>query len=87
MALQETIEERLAFLQEQIRPNNKPTINQTFQIQIDAIQRADIEKLGILIIERRTKLQNSTSIQDTERLFTELEALEWLKRQVDRYSY
>jgi hypothetical protein len=32
------IYERISFLREQINPNNKPQINSTFQLQIDAIR-------------------------------------------------
>jgi hypothetical protein len=35
ITLQQTIDERISFLKEQIIPDNKPEINITFQIQID----------------------------------------------------
>ena len=46
--LQQIIDERISFLKEQINPANKPEVNSTFQIQIDAIRSAaakDIEKV------------------------------------------
>jgi phosphoserine aminotransferase len=38
--LQQVIDERISFLKEQINPNNKPEVNITFQIQINAISSA-----------------------------------------------
>lgn len=40
VTLQQVIDERILFLKEQINPNNKPHVNSTFQIQIDAIRSA-----------------------------------------------
>ena len=88
MGLQEIINERLAFLQEQIRPQNRPAVNQTFQAQIDAIESsvANIDKIALLVLQKKVKIENSKGIKELDRLFTELEALEWLQRQVVRYS-
>jgi hypothetical protein len=36
--LQKTIDERISFLKEQITLQNKPEVNNTFQLQIDAIR-------------------------------------------------
>jgi hypothetical protein len=46
MTLQQIIDERISFLKEQINHENKPEVNKTFQIQIDAIRSVDddIEK-------------------------------------------
>jgi hypothetical protein len=42
----DVISERISFLQEQIKPENKPAINDTFQLQIiNILQSADLEKL------------------------------------------
>ncbi|MGI0013109.1 MAG: hypothetical protein ACREBU_06670 [Nitrososphaera sp.] len=38
-----------------------------------------------MILHKRTQLENTRSIRESERLFTELEALEWLQRQVVKY--
>jgi hypothetical protein len=37
--------ERIAFLREQVRPDNKPEINDTFQHQINILESVDLEKL------------------------------------------
>ena len=54
ITLQQTIDERISFLKEQINPNNKPETNSTFQIQIDAIRSAanDLEKVESIIKKR-----------------------------------
>jgi hypothetical protein len=42
----DVISERISFLQEQIKPENKPAINDTFQLQIiNILQSAGLEKL------------------------------------------
>jgi hypothetical protein len=41
----DVIPERISILQEQIKPENKPAINDTFQLQINILQSADLEKL------------------------------------------
>jgi hypothetical protein len=44
--IDDVISERISFLQEQIKPENKPAINDTFQLQIiNILQSADLEKL------------------------------------------
>jgi hypothetical protein len=84
ITLQQIIDERISFLKEQINPNNKPELNSTFQIQIDAIRSAarDLGKVEPLIMQKKELLKNSTDIQETDRLLAELEALEWLQAQV-----
>jgi hypothetical protein len=89
--LQQIIDERVSFLKEQINPNNKAEENKTFQLQIDAIRSAsaandDIEKVEAIIIEKRAQLKNSKDVYETDRLFAELEGLEWLQRQIARFS-
>jgi hypothetical protein len=46
------IDERIFFLKEQINLTNKPEVNETFQIQIDAIRYAanDFEKIEVIIM-------------------------------------
>jgi hypothetical protein len=57
VSLQQIIDERISFLKEQINPNNKPEVNSTFQIQIDAIIRSaaavDIEKVESIILQKK----------------------------------
>ena len=47
ITLQQIIDERISFLKEQINPENKPQVNKTFQLQIDAIRSAadNLEKV------------------------------------------
>ena len=87
MTLQQIIDERVSFLREQINPNNKPEVNSTFQIQINAIRSIDdIEKLEFIVSEKKALLENSKDIHGTETLFAELDGLEWLRRQIARYT-
>jgi hypothetical protein len=84
---QQVIDERIPFLKEQINPNNKPQVNSTFQIQIDAIRSAadDLEKVETIIKQKKALLKNSKDISESEELFAELDGLEWLQRQIARY--
>ena len=89
--LQQIIDERISFLKKQINQENKPEVNKTFQLQIDAIRSVDvddddIEKVESLISQEKTLLKNSKDVQESERLFAELDCLEWLQRQIARYS-
>jgi hypothetical protein len=88
--LQQIIDERISFLKEQINPQNKPEENKTFQLQIDVIRSAasdyDIEEVESIIAEKKTLLKNSKDVYETDRLFAELEGLEWLQRQIARFS-
>jgi hypothetical protein len=38
VTLRQIIDERISFLKEQINPANKPQVNKTFQLQIEAIR-------------------------------------------------
>jgi hypothetical protein len=87
VTLQQVIDERISFLKEQINPTNKPQVNSTFQIQIDAIRSVDdIEKVESIIMQKKTLLKNSKDVHESERLYTELDSLEWLQRQIERYT-
>jgi hypothetical protein len=83
------IDERVSFLKEQINPNNKPQVNSTFQLQIDAIRSVDddIEKVETIISRKRTLLKNSKDVHESDRLYAELDGLEWLQRQIARYYW
>jgi len=87
ITLQQIIDERISFLKEQINPENKPQVNKTFQIQIDAIRSAtdNLEKVESIILRKKTLLNNSKDIHESDRLFAELDGLEWLQRQIARY--
>jgi hypothetical protein len=80
VTLQQIIDKRISFFKEQINSNNKPELNGTFQIQIDAIRSVnDLEKVESIISEKKGLLKNSKDIQETDRWLAELEALEWLQ--------
>jgi hypothetical protein len=87
MTLQQIIDERISFLKEQINQDNKPEVNKTFQIQIDAIRSVqDIEKVESIIMQKKALLKNSKDVHESDRLFAELDGLEWLQRQIARYA-
>jgi hypothetical protein len=76
--LQQIIDERVSFLKEQINHQNKPEVNKTFQIQIDAIRSIDdddIEKVETIILQKKALLKNSKDVRESDMLFTELEVL------------
>lgn len=84
--LDDLILQRIAFLKELVRPENKPQVNQTFQTQIEILQTADIEKLDQSILMRKAHLKQTKDVKEVDRLFCELEALEWLQRQVKSHQ-
>jgi hypothetical protein len=86
--LQQIIDERISFLKEQINPENQPEVNTTFQVQMDAIRSAadDMEKAESIIMQKKDLLKNSKDVHESERLFTELDGMEWLQRQIPRYT-
>ena len=88
MTLQQIIDERISFLKEQINQENKPEVNSTFQVQIDAIRSVDddVAKVESIIKEKKALLKNSKDVHESDRLFAELDGLESLQRQIARYS-
>jgi hypothetical protein len=88
ITLQQAIDEKISFLKEQINPNNKLELNSIFQIQIDTIRSAaqDLENVEALIKQKKAQLKNSIDVYESERLFAELDGLEWLQRQMARLS-
>jgi hypothetical protein len=87
--IQQIIDERISFLKEQINPANTPEVNKTFQIQIDAIRSAaanNIEKVESLILQKNEQLKNSKDVYESDRIFAELDGLEWLQRQIAVYA-
>ncbi len=87
VTLQQIIDERISFLKEQINQDNKPDVNKTFQLQIDVIRSIDdIEKVEFIINEKKALLKNSKDVHESDRLFAELDGLEWVQRQIDRYA-
>ena len=88
MTLQQIIDDRISFLKEQINNANRPEENKTFQLQIDAIRSVDndVEKVETIIEQKKESLKNSKDVYETDRLFAELDGLEWLQRQIARYA-
>ena len=85
-SLQQIVDEQLSFLREQINPNNEPQLNKTFQLQIDAIESVkEIELIEPIILQKKALLKNSKDVHKTDKLFAELEGLEWLQRQIAWY--
>ena len=85
--LQQIIDERVSFLKEQINQDNKPQVNRTFQLQIDAIRSVDdLENIDFIIKEKKALLRNSSDVYESDRLFAELDGLEWLQLQIERYT-
>jgi hypothetical protein len=83
VTLQQIIDERKSFLKEQINHENKPEVNSTFQLQIDAIRSVDdLEKVDPIILERKAQLKNSTDVHESDMLFAQLDGLEWLQAQI-----
>ncbi len=82
------IDERISFLKEQINQENKSEVNKTFQVQIYAIRSIDddIEKVESILNEKKALLKKSKDVYESDRLFAELDALEWLQRQIAVYS-
>ena len=52
-------------------------MNETFQVQIDAIRSAadDIERVESVIMQKKAQLKNSKEVRESERLFAELDGL------------
>jgi hypothetical protein len=86
--LQQVIDERISFLKEQINQDNKPEVNSTFQLQIDAIRSAaeGLEKVEGIIIQKKNQLKNSKDVHESDKLLAVLDGLEWLQRQIAIYS-
>ena len=87
--LQQVINERISFVKEQINHGNKPEVNSTFQLQIDAIRSVDeddIENVESIILQKKALLKNTKDVHESDRLFAELDGLEWLQRQIAVYS-
>jgi hypothetical protein len=83
--LDKVINERVSFLKEQINPNNRPVVNRAFEIQIQTLRNADVEKVALLILQKKKQLESAKDMDNIERLYTELDALEWLQRQVVKH--
>src|SRR5712692_5855885 len=87
MNLQTILNERISFLKEQISLDNKPAVNGTFQIQLDTLREADHDKIGILVLQKQKQIEDCNDREKLRVLYNELEALEWLQRQVNRIKH
>jgi hypothetical protein len=85
MSQQEVFDERVTFLKEKINPKNKSEVNDTFRLQIHALRSADIEKVESIILQKMALLKNCKDVRKSNSLFAELDAIEWLQRQVARH--
>ena len=83
--LEKAINERVSFLREQINPQNKPLVNRAFEIQIETLRKADPERVALFILQKKKQLENARDTDAIERLYSELDALEWLQRQVVKH--
>ena len=88
--LQQIIDERISFLKELINyDENKPEVNSTFQLQIDAIRSVDdydIELIEPIILQKKALLKNSKEMHDSDRLLAELDGLDWVQQQIAIHS-
>ena len=87
ITLQQIIYERISFLKEQINSQNKPEVNKTLQIQIDAIRSVDdpdIEKVESIVLQKKALLKDCKDVYEFDRMSAELDGLEWLQRQLAR---
>ena len=82
--LDDVIQDRISFLQEQLGAEDDPAYIRTFQAQIKVLQNAQLDRLPELIAIRRNDLKSCKSVIETDKIFAELEALEWLQRQAQR---
>lgn len=85
MTLEQAIDERVSFLKAQIHPQNKPLANRAFEIQIETIRKADTEKVALMVLQKKKQIENARDMETIEKLYTELDALEWLQRQVVKH--
>jgi hypothetical protein len=89
--LQQIIDERISFLKELINyDENKPEVNSTFQLQIDAIRSVDddydIELIEPIILQKKALLKNSKEMLESDRLLAELDGLDWVQQQIAVHS-
>ena len=72
---------------EPINPGNKPEVNNTIQRQIDTIRSVqDIKKIDVMDERKKDLMKSNKDVHDLDRLFAELDGLEWLQRQIARHS-
>lgn len=79
-ALDDAIVERIGFLKEQLDGEDDPSYIRTWQAQIHVLETAQLDRLAELIQIRKTDLQQAKNVVDADRIFAELDALEWMQR-------
>jgi hypothetical protein len=85
ISLSQIIDVKISLLQELMNHKNRQKVNNTYQIQIDAIRALDdydLQKVESIILQGKEQLKNSTDIDETERLLAEIDALDWLQAQI-----
>jgi hypothetical protein len=85
ISLSQIIDVKISLLQELMNHKNRQEVNNTYQIQIDAIRALDdydLQKVESIILQGKEQLKNSTDIDETERLLAEIDALDWLQAQI-----
>ena len=85
-SLDNMIIQRISFLGEQIRPNNRPAVNKMFQLQMDVLKAIDLQKIDTALGWKKKEAKQCVNTHESEILFTEIEVLEWLQRQVKRFG-
>lgn len=83
--LDDIIMSRISFLQDQLAGEDDPAYIRTFVTQIRILRNAQLDRLEELIAIRKNDLKNSKNVIESDMIFAELEALEWLQRQVVKH--
>jgi hypothetical protein len=87
--LQQVTNQRISFIEEQINDENMSGVNSTFQSQIDVIRSIDndTEEVECIFLQKKSLLKNRKDVHESDRLFAELNGLEWLQQQLAVYSW
>jgi hypothetical protein len=84
--LDDRIMSRISFLQDQLAGEDDPAYIRTFMTQIRILRTAQLERLGELIAIKKNDLKNCKNVIESDMMFVELEALEWLQRQASKHQ-
>jgi len=82
----DAITQRIDFLQQQLAGEDDPAYIRTFITQIRVLRTAQIDRLAELIDLRKTDLMTCANVIQADMILAELEALEWLQRQVLKFA-
>jgi hypothetical protein len=83
--LDDVILDRISVLQEQLGAEDDPAYIRTFQTQIKVLQNVQLDRLDELIAISRNDLKACKDVAEADKLFAELEVLEWLQRQAQKH--